>query len=331
MADQVTLKNGDRITGKIMKADGQSLTLKSEFAGTLTVPMNAIVQISSDQPLHVTTKEGRTVVGLVSADPNSLEIRSTDKEISALPRDSVAVLRSNDEQVAWERMQHPRLWQQWNGSVDASLSSILGNAKSSSFSFAMNTARTTTRDKITLYSTFLYARNSTTGESLVTANAKRGGGRYDFNINSRSFIFGFADLESDDFQKLDLRVNSGGGFGWHTVKTERLTLDLFSGGSINREYFSTGLNRSSGDLVAGNELSWKLSGRTSLKEKTVYFPNMSELGEYRLAFDMSSATAISKWLSWQLTVSNRYLSNPVPGTKSNDIILSTGLRLIFAR
>ena len=110
-----------------------------------------------------------------------------------------------------------------------------------------------------------------------------------------------------------------------------MTLDFFGGGSINKEYFSAGLNRASGDLVAGNELTWKLSGRTSLKEKTVYFPNMSELGEYRLAFDMSSTTALIKWLSWQLTLSNRYLSNPVFGTKSNDIILSTGLRLIFVR
>ena len=331
IADQVVLKNGDRITGAILKSDGKSLTLKSELAGTLSIPMDAIVQISSDQQLHVVTKDGQTIVGSLSADANKVEIRSADKEPLALVRDSVVALRSNDEQAAWERMQHPGLWQLWAGAVDASLSLTQGNAETSSFSLAMNMARATSTDKISLYATSLYARNSTTGKSLVSANAKRGGGRYDFNINSRSFAYAFADLEADDFQKLDLRVNPGGGFGWHAAKAERITLDFFGGGSLNREYFSTGLRRTSGDLVAGNELTLKLSGRTSLKEKTVYFPNMSELGEYRLAFDMSLATALSKWLSWQLSLSDRYLSNPVFGTKANDIILSTGLRLTFAR
>ena len=330
LADQIVLKNGDRITGTIVKSDEKTLTLKSEFAGTLTVPLDAIVQISSNQPLHVTTKDGRTVVGMVAADANKLDITSKDQQTISLVKDSVVAVRSDNEQAAWERTQHPGLGQLWNGAVDAGLSLTQGNAQTSSFTLALNAARATTRDKISLYATTLYARNSTTGKSLVSANAKRGGGRYDYNINSRSFAFGFSDLEADDFQKLDLRMNVGGGFGWHTLKTERLTLDFFGGGSLNREYF-TDLKRTSGDLVAGNELTLKLSGRTSFKEKTVYFPDMSELGEYRLSFDAFVATALSNWLSWQLAVSNRYLSNPVSGTRPNDVIISTGLRLTFAR
>jgi hypothetical protein len=32
-----------------------------------------------------------------------------------------------------------------------------------------------------------------------------------------------------------------------------------------------------------------------------------------------------------LTISDRYLSNPLPGKKTNDILLTTGLRLTFAK
>lgn len=159
----------------------------------------------------------------------------------------------------------------------------------------------------------------------------RGGGRYDYNLNSRAFVFGFAGLEADEFQKLDLRINPGGGFGWHAVKAERWVLDILGGGSMNREYFSTGLRRTSGDLVAGNELTVKLSGSTLWEQKAAFFPNMSELGEYRFAFDTSLAQALNNWLSWQLSLSDRYLSNPVFGIKSNDVIFSTGLRVTFAR
>jgi len=36
-ADQVTLKNGDRLTGAIVKADGKTLLLKTDYAGDLTL------------------------------------------------------------------------------------------------------------------------------------------------------------------------------------------------------------------------------------------------------------------------------------------------------
>ncbi len=331
MADQIVLKNGDRLTGKIVKSDQKTLTLKSDSAGTVTIPMDTIVQISSDQPLHVTSKDGQTVVGQVSADAEKFEVKSAEKGTVSFAREAVTAVRSNEEQAAWQRMQHPGLADLWASTFDAGLSLTTGNAKTSSFNLALNAARATTRDKISLYATSIYARNSTTGESLVSANAKRGGGRYDYNLSSRSFAFGFADLESDDFQDLDLRVNAGGGGGWHAVKTDRLTMDFFGGGALNREYFSGGLRRTSGDLVAGNEFSCKLNSMFLFKEKTVFFPNMSELGEYRVNFDTAISATLSRWLGWQLSVSDRYLSNPVLGTKANDLILSTGLRVTFSR
>ncbi len=36
MADQVTLKNGDRLTGTIVKSNGKTLLIKTEFAGEVT-------------------------------------------------------------------------------------------------------------------------------------------------------------------------------------------------------------------------------------------------------------------------------------------------------
>ena len=42
LADQVTLKNGDRLTGSISKSDGKELVLKTEYAGDVTVKFDAI-------------------------------------------------------------------------------------------------------------------------------------------------------------------------------------------------------------------------------------------------------------------------------------------------
>ena len=37
-ADQITFKNGDRVTGAIVKKDGATLTFKSALMGQITVP-----------------------------------------------------------------------------------------------------------------------------------------------------------------------------------------------------------------------------------------------------------------------------------------------------
>jgi len=42
-------------------------------------------------------------------------------------------------------------------------------------------------------------------------------------------------------------------------------------------------------------------------------------------------TRLKRWLSWQLTASDRFISDPVGGRKKNDVLLTTGFRVSFAR
>ncbi len=42
LADQVVLKNGDRLTGSITKSDGKQLVIKTDYAGDVTVKFDAI-------------------------------------------------------------------------------------------------------------------------------------------------------------------------------------------------------------------------------------------------------------------------------------------------
>ena len=42
-------------------------------------------------------------------------------------------------------------------------------------------------------------------------------------------------------------------------------------------------------------------------------------------------TQIKKWLGWQMALSDRYVTDPpIAGTKSNDMIFSTGINVSFA-
>ena len=248
---------------------------------------------------------------------------------------SIQGIRNKEEEAAYqaglERLRNPHLLDLWKGFVEAGLSTAQGNAETSTVNLAMNATRTSPRDKITTYFTSLYSTNGTTGQLITTANAMRGGIKYDVNVDDRLFGFGFTDLEFDEFQDLDLRFVPGGGLGYHAINTERATLDFSMGGSLNREFFSTGLNRTSGELLFGDELTFQLSKATGLRQKFVFYPNLTETGAYRMNFDISGITALSRWLSWQISLGDRYLSNPVPGRKKNDVLFTTGIRVTFAK
>ena len=107
--DQVTLNNGDRLTGTISKADGKTLVIKTEFAGEVTVQWPAISAIDSAQPLHVALKGGQTVVGALKTTDGSLEVTPTNAAPVPVTKDAVVSLRSQDEEAAYEKTLHPGL------------------------------------------------------------------------------------------------------------------------------------------------------------------------------------------------------------------------------
>ena len=65
-ADEVTLKNGDRLTGTIVKSDAKVLVMKSDFAGDVSIQWDAITSIQSKQPLYFALKDGETIAGTVT-------------------------------------------------------------------------------------------------------------------------------------------------------------------------------------------------------------------------------------------------------------------------
>jgi putative salt-induced outer membrane protein YdiY len=336
-ADEVKLKNGDRLTGTVVKSDGKTLTLKTEFVGVVNIAWDAVEQVNAGQPLYLGLNDGQTVAGTVAATADKYEVATKDAGNVSVAKSAIKTIRNQEEQTAFlaevERLRNPSLLDLWAGSVDLGYALTRGNADTNTFTFGANALRATTRDKISVYATAIKAnaRNFKTNTTDPTANAIRGGGRYEINLSSRSFAFGFGDLEFDEFQKLDLRTVLGGGLGYRAIKNERTQLDVFGGGSYNKEYFSTGLRRSSGEVLMGEELTHRISSRSLLKERLVFFPNLSDRGEYRMNFDTSLVTNLSRWLSWQVTYSNRFLSNPVPGAKNNDVFITTGIRLAFAK
>lgn len=329
LADQITLSNGDRLTGTITKADGKTLVIKTEFAGEVTVQWPAITEINSEQALHVALKNGQTVVGPVKSSDGNLDVTPANAQPVAVAKDAVLSVRNPGEEAAYEKALHPGLMQGWVGGANVGFALTGGNSETENLAIAFTADRKTQNDHIGLYENSVFAKNNAPGSTpSTTAQATQGGARYDRNFDSQLFGFGSTDFQTDALQSLDLRSVFSGGIGWHAINNARTTLDFLGGANYTRENYST-LQRNIAAITAGEELMHKLGKSTVIIQKLYAFPDLSQTGEYRAAFNLGTVTKLSKWLGWQNAFGDIYVTNPPVGKKTNDLQLTTGLNISF--
>jgi putative salt-induced outer membrane protein len=314
-ADQIVMKNGDRYSGRLQNIEHGKVRFAAEYTGTIQVPWDAVEELHSFETFVVELKNG----GIESA-----------------PAERILAMRGEIEAVRTTVEQDRRLQQLqranmaiWMGNADVGITLSRGNAEASTLAASINTLRTTRRGKLAIYGASLYSRSEREGEKVTAANLRRGGLRYDANFNQQQFMFFQADLDHNPVQNLNLRSVLGMGFGHHLIATPRNTIDLFAGGTFNREQFTTGEKRVAGEGLISEATSHKVNHVFSLTQKLAVYPNITERGAYRLTFDGSAITSIMRWLSWQITISERYISNPPIGTRPNDLLVTTGFRINF--
>lgn len=327
LADQVLLKNGDRLSGQIIRFDGKNLILKSDFAGEVTIQWTAVQQITSDQSLHVQSSSGHTEVGPVTTSDGKINIAAKTGGTVEIPKEDIVLIRNEAEQSAYEQSLNPGFRENWDAGATVGFALTRGNSQTKNLALAFNANRKTLHDKLSLYVNSVYATNDAPGAvPSTTANAEQGGIRYDHDIKPRLFAFVGADFQADALQTLDLRSVFGGGLGFHVIKQETTTLDLLAGVNYTHEKY-TAFARNFAAATLGDEFTHKLYGSTVLTQSLYFYPDLSNAGEYRTTFNFGTVTKISKWLGWQNAFGDIYVSNPPSGKKKNDILFTTGLNI----
>jgi putative salt-induced outer membrane protein len=329
--DQVVMKNGDRVTGAIVKKDGKTLTIKTEQFGLVTASWDQVESIRVDKPLNVVLPDGKTVQATLATENGKVEVTTAAAKVALTPAE-ISTIRDAAEQHAYERLQSPGWTDLWAGAGAIGIAGTSGNAKTLTFTTNFAAARVTTTDKTSVYFNTIKASADANGKSADTAEAVRGGLAYDHNLGPRMFVNVFNDYEYDKFQDLDLRFVLGGGVGFHAIKHERATLDLLGGVDFNHSSFSMpSVTQKSAEAFFGDDYKLKWTSSTSFVQSFRMFNDLTNTGSYRANFDAGMVMKVGKWMTWNVTLSDRYLNHPAAGRKTNDLLYTTGLGVTFAR
>ncbi len=327
-AAQVTLKNGDRLTGTIVSVGDKKLTIKPAYSDPISIDWSEVQQFTSDTPMVVTRTDNQVVSGPVTMQDSSVVVNSP-AGTQTIPQTDVSFIRSQADQAAYEKSLHPGVLEGWAGGGTLGLALARGNSDTTNLALGFNADRKTTNDEWIVTAAGIYNTSNTDNINSTTANAFGGSIRYDRNLTPRLFAFGlFAGLY-DHLQLLDERISPNGGLGYHVIASKVTTLDLLGGIGYTYENYSTGITNNIINATVGEEFMHQFTASTSMTERLYFYPYLNQNGNYRGTFDFGLASKFYRSLTWNLNFGDIYNSQPVPGKKDNDLLLTTGLGVTF--
>src|SRR5207253_9754283 len=118
---------GDRLSGTIVKSDGKTLVLKTDYAGEIELKWNAVEGIQSTGTLHLQLQDGRNIAGPVSASDGKIEVSTKTGPVETTAA-AVKGLRNEAEEASYQKTIHAGLLQDWAVGLNTGFALTRGNS-----------------------------------------------------------------------------------------------------------------------------------------------------------------------------------------------------------
>lgn len=326
-------KNGDQLTGTWQRVQDTRLVFRSESVGEVTVPLGNLRTFVSARAAVVLTRRGEAFSGELSLLESGYWGLSANGGTRAVaPEDVVAIYPQETYQPKIERP--PRPWTDWRGRGNFGYSLVRGDRDANNISLGFNATRLQPNlpglreiYRTNFSTTMLFANTRTEGVE-TSANSVSTNLRQDFLFTPTNFFFLLAQADHIQAQSLDLRQTYGLGVGRDLIRSPRVSLNFLGGMTYVNELFVTE-RRQNAEGLLGEKISMQITSQVGLDHQLNFYPNLTDRGEFRLDATSTLITRLSNRLSFNTTMTNRFLSRPLPGRQKNELILTTGLGINF--
>lgn len=320
-ADEIMLKNGDKITGKIESAAGGKLTITPAFDAStqITVPLAQVATFSSDQPLTLVLDDGTVIKQSVAQAQTGQVTTVANGPIVPQPVAVGAISKINPPPVAW------------TGSVTANGLFTQTTARNIGFGISTDDVRRSDTDRITFDAAYQYAEQKASGVTSTTANNWFLQGEYDDFFSPQFFGYASGRVEQDHVNFLRLRLLPSAGVGYQWVEEPDFNFETKGGLAWQYEDYST-LSSSRDSVSLG--LSYHLDrtvldGKVKLFNDVALYPSLQELKDFLALVDGGARFALTKTMYSQISVNMNYDNNPAPGARQTTTQFLFGLGLTY--
>jgi len=285
-ADQVQLKNGDRLTGTVTTLDAGTLAVKTAH-GDLKIAWPEVTALTIDEPILVKTADGQET----RHNGGVIDIATT---------------------VGLARPEPPLTW---TGGANAGFLATGGNTDVNTLRLDADAVARASANRYTFNA--IVNRSEDTGRE--TARNASFTGRYDRFINKRLYFNANSIFTNDRFKDLDLRTALGAGVGYQVLETAMAKLNVEGGLGWVNENFGEAIDDSYTALREGARLDVLLvTDRVTLfHQHDGYF---GVTGDDNLFFKMQNGVRLSLVAGFVTTaqIDLDYDRSPAPGRDSTD-------------
>ena len=313
--DVVTLANGDRITGEVVRLDRGRLEFKTDDAGTLNLEWDKLTSVVAARLVEVTTVDGRRFLGtLIPSGSRSIAVRDNDKTVT-LPMSEVTVLTTIGRSF----------WSKLDGSIDAGFSYTKSSGVAQ-LNLNTDTVYRKPRSQSRLTTSFTQTeRDDGTGDDdrgAIEASHLR----YPW---PRWFVLGVGRFESNTSLGLILRSQIAGAIGPRLVNSNRAQMTIGAGVAFNDEQGVDVGNTQNLEALFLFQSSFYTYDRpkTNVDVSVQYYPSLSNAGRQRLQLDAAAKREFFKDLFLSINAYDTLDSRPPnPDAEKNDVgvVISIG-------
>ena len=307
-ADEVTMENGDRISGTVAGKNGDSLIIKTSYAGDISLNWGKISTLFSDANIQFLLADGSFINGRAITDrPGSIKIKSDQiPEAVSISLDQISAINPPNDAAAPTK---------FSGHANIGLTRSEGNTDAKNIHIDIESVTRTPRNRYTIGA----IHNQAETGGVESADNLTGYMKYDYFLTPKWYSFANAIFTKDQYKDLNLKTAVGGGVGHQVFETAEKNLSV-----------ELGLNYVNEDYILAEDSSYP-AGRWALnydqllfKKMTQFFHKHEILSGFEQADDISilSQTGFRfpfiEKLNATLQVNWNWDNTPAPDTKRAD-------------
>ncbi|HXX93288.1 MAG TPA: DUF481 domain-containing protein [Planctomycetota bacterium] len=311
--DQVKLKNGDTISGKVLSLANGKLVIETPYAGKVTIDFGQVVSVKTDAPVKVTLATGEVLEGKI--------VPGADGRLKVETSGAAAPVEVELGKIKYFN-QPPT---QWHGNLTASGKVTEGNTRTKAFLVSAEGTRETEQDLFLLRAVFHYGEQA----GVLTERNTYGIGKYQYKFTPALYGYISEELISDTFKDIGLESITSVGLGYEIVKESWMDWSAEAG----LAYFSLTHKLIADDSYLGARLATKVRLALPLgfefKDIFIFYPDFKDSHAWQLRNEATLGTALGG--GWNLLGGciTEYNHRPVPGFKTTDDTYFLGLGYTF--
>jgi putative salt-induced outer membrane protein YdiY len=310
----LNLKSGDRVAGVILSETTNTIVLSNAWSAALSVPVAAI----EHRGVQPSEAEATLAAG------TNAPVATTGSTEASAPATAAMIDGGS--------VGKPKTPRRWQGKVDFGLDTTFGTSEAQNFfgGASLTYSVPYQQSPQRFFRTIANASGSYgRANGVISADQVLGSLKADFDLGANFYAYNLGGAGYDTVRKIDLQWELGPGLGWHAFKQERFVLDFETGGQYLARDLSVGEDTHSVFLRFGENLTWQIAPRITLKQNFAYLPQSTEFSDYRLRFDSTVEFGILQNLSLNLSVVNLYDSNPAQAVEPNQLQIRSTLGVNF--